>query len=98
MQKVKYNERGNLHSYNDKPAVSYSDGTKYWYYDGVLHRENGPAIVYSNDEVSFYYHGENLKFSEWVKLVDITEEKATELFLTCIESEIKSTSSYFNHI
>lgn len=28
----------------DGPALEYRDGSKYWYCDGRLHREEGPAI------------------------------------------------------
>jgi len=33
------NEKGQLHSYNDKPAQTWSNGTKYWYKNGLQHRE-----------------------------------------------------------
>ena len=32
----------------DGPAMSFSDGTKAWYKDGLLHRIGGPAFEYAN--------------------------------------------------
>lgn len=35
---------GNLHREN-APAVEYPDGTKEWWRNGMLHRDDGPAVV-----------------------------------------------------
>lgn len=32
----------------------YDDGTKEWYLNGKLHREDGPAIEWANDDKSWY--------------------------------------------
>lgn len=37
-----------LHSVGDEPAVVYADGTKWWYREGLIHRDNGPAVVHPN--------------------------------------------------
>jgi hypothetical protein len=34
-----------------------SDGDKYWYLNGTLHREGGPAIEYINGDQSWYLNG-----------------------------------------
>jgi hypothetical protein len=34
--------------------VEYPYGTKKWYYDGKLHRENGPAIIWDNGAKYWY--------------------------------------------
>jgi len=35
------------HSFDDEPALIYKDGTKFWYKDGKLHRDNqNPAVIY----------------------------------------------------
>lgn len=40
------NEVGELHSFNDKPAIITKDGYKYWYKNGRRHRDNDlPAVV-----------------------------------------------------
>ena len=43
-----YNEAGNLHSFNDEPAID-TCGIKKWYKNGVLHRDNDKPAVISND-------------------------------------------------
>ncbi len=47
-----------LHSFNDEPAVVSVGGyEKYWLEDGLLHRENGPAITkacISGDDKYYY--------------------------------------------
>jgi len=43
---------------NVKPtAVEYVNGDKYWYLDGKLHREDGPAREYADGEKHWYLHG-----------------------------------------
>ena len=35
----------------------YDDGTKYWYLNGLLHREDGPACEYADRSKSWYLNG-----------------------------------------
>lgn len=65
--KFKYtkNDMNQYHSYNDEPAIEYLDGSaKIWYKNGLIHRENKPAIislytVISNGKLQYY---ENEKY------------------------------------
>ena len=41
-----------LHRDNDLPAIVCRNGTKHWFKHGVLHRANGPAVIYP--EVSYH--------------------------------------------
>jgi len=50
-------EQGNLHSYNDKPAVVFKDGTKIWYKNGKIHRLNGYARINRNGAKYYYVDG-----------------------------------------
>lgn len=34
------------------------DGTRYWYEDGLLHRENGPAVEWADGSKEWWFHGE----------------------------------------
>jgi len=50
-------------------------GNKRWYKDGLLHRENGPAIEYKNGPFMWYLNGVYLKhinsqkeFEKYMKL------------------------------
>lgn len=38
----------------DGPAIEYSDGSRYWYQEGMLHRLDGPAIE-SADGTKYWY-------------------------------------------
>ncbi len=52
-----YNYDGELHRL-DGPAVIYDHGTKYWFKNGKLHRENNlPAIEYDNGDKEYYVNG-----------------------------------------
>lgn len=42
----------------DKPYEVDTDGTKYWYKNGKLHREDGPAIERADGTKYWYQHGE----------------------------------------
>ena len=35
----------------------YEDGSKYWYLNGELHREDGPAIEYASGDKAWYLNG-----------------------------------------
>jgi len=41
----------------DKPYEVDTDGTKRWYKNGVLHREDGPAVEYVNGTKNWYKNG-----------------------------------------
>jgi len=65
MKTIKYDDRvetlnnkKELHSFNDKPAVVFNDGTKCWYKKGRFHRIFGPAIEYKNGNKKWYKKGE----------------------------------------
>ena len=51
------NKNGQHHSFDDKPAVEYSDGYKFWYLNEKLHREDGPAVEYSDGYKKWYLNG-----------------------------------------
>ena len=60
------NEKGQLHSYNDKPAIIYSNGAKHWYKNGKIHRDNDkPAVICADGTKQWYrngkYHRDNDK-------------------------------------
>jgi len=64
MKAIKYdgrietrNDKNELHSFNDKPAIKYNDLTKEWYKEGKLHRLNGPAVDYIYGTKFWYKEG-----------------------------------------
>jgi hypothetical protein len=63
-------------------AVEQSDGsyrtrhgTKSWYNkEGRLHRDDGPAIIYTDGYVSWWLNGERYTYKEWFRFTPITDE------------------------
>ena len=52
-----------------KVAV-YDDGTKYWFLNGNLHREDGPACEYANGDKRWYIDGKELTEAEFNKKIN----------------------------
>lgn len=50
-------KQGSLHSFNDKPAVVFKDGTEIWYKHGLIHRLNGYARIDRNGEKYYFIDG-----------------------------------------
>ena len=40
-----------------KPYLQVANGTKRWYLKGQLHRENGPAVEWVNDNNEWHLNG-----------------------------------------
>jgi hypothetical protein len=50
---------GQLHSYDDEPAIVFLDGGKHWYKDGVRHRDNElPAEIWGSGSMYYFVNGE----------------------------------------
>ena len=45
--------------------VEYANGTKFWYLNGQLHREDGPAIECANGTKLWHLNGQNLSEAEF---------------------------------
>jgi hypothetical protein len=45
------------------------DGSKEWYLNNKLHREDGPAVEYTDGTKLWYFHGVKLSETEWRKRV-----------------------------
>lgn len=52
-----YNAQGQLHR-EDGPAFISSNGTQYWYKNGIRHREDGPGVIFSDGRQYWYLKGE----------------------------------------
>ena len=71
---------GRLHSFNDEPAVHYSDGTMVWYRKGKIHREKGPAII--NKSYKEYWLNDVIyDFNEWVNKLTVPDHVKLEIIL-----------------
>ena len=65
---IKYYLRGNLHNFDDAPAIIAKNShiesfglilheKSAWYHLGKLHRDNGPAVIWSNGTQEWYQNG-----------------------------------------
>ncbi len=64
-----FDEAGKPHSLDDKPSfISYKlsgvMGLQMWHKHGKLHRENGPAVFYPQDDITEYWLDGHLIFSK----------------------------------
>jgi len=68
------NDKDELHSFNDKPAIRYSNGDKEWYKENKRHRLDGPAIEWNNGHNSWYYEGKKIEcfsIEEFLKIINL---------------------------
>jgi hypothetical protein len=57
-QKETFNDKDQLHSLNDEPALICNNGDMYWYKNDYIHRENDlPGFVGSNGTKCWYKNG-----------------------------------------
>lgn len=96
---IEYSSHGLIHR-EDGPAVIHCSKdekkiyTEYWFTSGKLHREDGPAMIdytyHLGDQChTWSLHGHRYNtFNEWVKEVDIPEEKLVELKLKFHDDDV----------
>ena len=53
----------------------YDNGTKLWFLNGKLHREDGPAYEYADGDKYWYLNGKEYTEDEWRRLVNKTKAK-----------------------
>jgi hypothetical protein len=52
------------------------DNEIYWYNEeGLVHRVDGPAILYPDGDISWYLYDYKYDFDEWLKLTPISDEQ-----------------------
>jgi hypothetical protein len=49
--------------------VEYPNGTKKWFLNGKLHREDGPAVEWADGTKRWYFNDVKLSETEWRKRV-----------------------------
>ena len=52
-----YNALGLLHSYDDAPAVTDGNSTRQWWYNGLMHRDSGPAVLRADGTWEVWHYG-----------------------------------------
>jgi hypothetical protein len=67
----------------------YDNGTKYWYLNGELHREDGPATEYPDGTKYWYLNGENLSEAEYQKRMNPVKEYTVAEISAILGYEVK---------
>jgi hypothetical protein len=60
----------NLDQYKNiyiEPTIIYSDGTKIWLFNNLLHNINGPAVIHPNGNKEYWLSGDQYNEFEWNK-------------------------------
>jgi hypothetical protein len=71
-----------FHREKDLPAYEVSNAYKAWYLNGILHRENGPAVIHSNGKEEYALDNVYLSKEEWTRRTskkDSCEGKIVEI-------------------
>jgi len=68
MKTIKLKSGAGIVPENYTGIVELESGTKIWYKNGNLHREDGPAVVWINGNKSWYLDGKYIWYSEYNKL------------------------------
>ena len=55
-----YNKRNHYHR-TDGPTVIYTDGTEFWYKNGLKHRTDGPAVIWKSGREEWFINGKKIK-------------------------------------
>ena len=61
-------------SYKTYEVRVYDDGTKEWYLNGQIHREDGPAVEGADGTKSWYLNGKKLTKAEWKRRTSPVKE------------------------
>lgn len=80
-----------LHRDNDLPAVEFKNGLKAWFKDGVLHRNDGPALLWEEHGVKeYWFNGRKKSQTQDIKTDDVKKQcliccsnKATVIYIPC---------------
>ena len=56
-------------------------GARYWYKNGNLHRDDGPAVEWVDGGLWWYYNDMKYSFEEWCELTKQSPEQITLLRL-----------------
>ena len=66
-------------SYKEYTVKVHDDGTKHWYLNGQLHREDGAAIEYGDGTKKWYLNGQELTEAEFNQRQSSCSGKVVEI-------------------
>ena len=68
------------------------NGTKRWYSNGKLHREDGPAIEYANGSKSWYINGKCVTEQDVLNLSQTLEIEGVKYTVAQIKAALKKVA------
>lgn len=63
----------------------YADGSEFWYHNGLMHRENGPAVEYTDGTKYWYLEGRCMTKEDWDGAL---KQFVTDMTLKEVEDEL----------
>jgi len=63
------NKDGQMHR-EGAPAITWRDGSEFWYLYGFLHKLDGPAVMYANQNTQWWINGKQYtqeKYNEQIR-------------------------------
>jgi len=65
-----------LEERKEKPyCIEYNAFVRNWRVNGKYHREDGPAVEYSDGNNEWHLNGKEYSFENWLKLTPISDEE-----------------------
>jgi hypothetical protein len=78
-----------MRDYIEYQVRVYPNRDKYWYLNGKLHREDGPAIEYLNGTKEWWLNGEQLTEEEFNREMNPVRELTVEQISELLGCEVK---------
>lgn len=67
----------------DYEIKHYRNGSHVWYKNGVIHREDGPAMIYASPGVEFYFlYGKPFEKEQWIEAIEKIFKRDCEMVYT----------------
>lgn len=78
---ISYNQNKQVHSFENRPAITTSLGHKLWFANGELHREDDAAFQYK-DKKEYWLYGKQYSPSQFNNFLENNQDLLIEYHLT----------------
>jgi hypothetical protein len=65
---------GHLVHREDRPAIEWNDGTKFWFLNGERHREDGPACEFPSGNRDWWLNNIEYTEEEYWKIINLKDK------------------------
>lgn len=56
-------------------------GTEVWSVDGLIHREDGPAMIFRDGRKKYFFVGKEYTLEEWIRGLPISDAEKVEMYI-----------------